>query len=158
MDNITSEQVLKRCIEKTLNAKIYLELFSLFISSNPDFKYNHSYLTDSIEPFINAISIIRKKSQNYKRLIDKLALQTPKNIKRTIVFDDLFEYKILKSVASDVQLIHVEKFRFDQFKEDEFVVKFIWEVNNVLKRSRIYRIKLKEKQKVITLWEAFLNN
>ena len=158
MDNITSELVLKRCIEKSLNAKNHLELFSFFISSNPDFKYNHSYLTDSIEPFVKAISIFRKKSQNFKTIIDKLALQTPKNIKRTIVFDDLFEYKIFKSVASDVQLIHVEKVRLDQFRDDEFVVKFIWEVNKVLKMSRIYRIKFKEKQKVIALWEAFLNN
>lgn len=45
-----------------------LKLFNEYISSNTDFKYNKTYLDDSVEDFANCINMFNKKKLFVKKL------------------------------------------------------------------------------------------
>lgn len=156
MKNNKREQLLKKCIEGDIDLRDNLELFTVFISSNPSFKYNQTYLSDSIGPFLKVIPILRKKFISFKKLAEKLANQTPFEFKGAIVFDSFFVFEINYSISSDFKFYNIDNFRLDNLKEDEFTVKFVWEANKDLKRTEIKKLDMRDKQKVVRHWTNFI--
>lgn len=115
-----------KLFEKSISEKDYIELFSLYISSNPDFKYNRTYLTDSIDIFFIAVSDLKQKISAINRIVSRIkkSLRIEKDI--SIVFDEFFEYKIKDFPESNFKIINPEKFRFDKVTMDDCIIRFIW--------------------------------
>ena len=53
--------------------KNILRLFNEYISSNKDFKYNKSYLDDSVEDFMNCVNTFKKKQKFVEEAKEKLS-------------------------------------------------------------------------------------
>lgn len=157
MKNSIQERVLRKCIEGDVDLRDNLELFTIFISSNPNFKYNKTYLSDSIDPFLYVVPILKRKFRFFKKLTDKLANQTYSEFDGAIIFDGIFEFRVNYSVASQVNFVNIENFRFDQIKEEEFTIKFVWNVNHDFQRTEIQKLNINDTRKIMRLWKHFIN-
>ena len=90
-------------VEADINKPI-LKLFNEFISSNRDFKYNKTYLDDSIEDFVNCVDVFKKK-QLYVEKIKKKLLRKYKHLQKwIIVIDNIF---MIDSSCKLILLTHV---------------------------------------------------
>lgn len=70
--------------------KNILRLFNEYISSNKDFKYNKSYLDDSVEDFINCVNTFKKKQKFVEEAKEKLSKKYKSLQKWIIIFDNIF--------------------------------------------------------------------
>lgn len=135
--------------------KDYLKLFCEFISSNPDFKYNSTYMTDSIEVFFNALTDIRQKIAAYKKIVSKIKRQIGTEKDLTIIFDEFFEYKIKDLPIEPFKIVNAGRFRFDKITKDDCIIRFICKIDDSIKKNEVYRINLNDKKKFDSLWEDF---
>lgn len=83
--------------------KDILFLFSAYISSNPNFKYNITYLTDSIDSFIKNYHLLRSKIEIYKEIVEYIKTINKSTYTIEVKFDDFMTYTINKqeTIASN---------------------------------------------------------
>lgn len=117
--NTTHNILLKR----VKNPKDILYLFSMYIASNPDFKYNYTYLTDSIDIFFEDYEKFRAKKEVFMEIINYIKAMTKKDYDIDIIFDYTFRYSILESTEIEV-VSENDNYKFDHMGDKSFVVKF----------------------------------
>lgn len=106
------------------NRKDLLYLFSMYIASNPDFKYNYTYLTDSIDPFLKDYAEFVAKRLVFLEIIDYVKIQTKDKYDIDVVFNSIFRFNILRSI--DIEVVSDDNsYQFDQMGNKSFIVKFI---------------------------------
>ncbi|MCX6237629.1 MAG: hypothetical protein NTY07_08755 [Bacteroidia bacterium] len=132
-----------------------LKLFCEFISSNPDFKYNRTYLTDSIDIFFDALTNIRQRIATFKRIVSRIKRHFEIEKDVSIVFDDFFEYNIKDFPVGHFRIINAERFRFDKVTKDDCIIRFIWKIEDSIKKNEVYHIDLNDKKNIDILWEDF---
>ncbi|MGE0088543.1 MAG: hypothetical protein AB7S50_03605 [Bacteroidales bacterium] len=102
---------LHNSLEKILNIlkngysdnKDLLYLFSTYIASNPDFKYNATYLTDSIDRFFLDCEIYETKKLIFEEVIKYLNSVNLSKFEIEIEFDSKFKYNTADN--SNLQVI-----------------------------------------------------
>ena len=67
-----------------------LQLFSIYISSIRDFKYNATYLTDSIATFKKSVEIFQNKKEKVQKFSENLIKKCSTPCDWFMVFDDVF--------------------------------------------------------------------
>lgn len=67
-----------------------LQIFSIYISSNRDFKYNTTYLIDSIANFKNIIETFRNKKERIIKFSESLSKNYVTPCDWIIILDDVF--------------------------------------------------------------------
>lgn len=102
---------LQKSFEKVLNIlnngykddKDLLYLFSSYIASNPDFKYNITYLTDSIDRFFLDYEIYETKKLIFEEVIKYINSINLSKFEIEIEFDSKFKYNT--DGSSNLQII-----------------------------------------------------
>jgi hypothetical protein len=119
-----------------------LYLFSFYISSNPDYKYNSTYLTDSIDDFNKAWNKFKAKHKVFKTIIQFVKSNTiskSKQIEIDIIFDSVLQYNTIKSTCLETFNDNFF-FLFSQMSNDSFSVKFICEISETDTVEYVYEI------------------
>ncbi len=88
-DLIYYEYINDLCDTDIVDEKL-LRLFSVYISSNRDFKYNATYLIDSIEKFKDNIAAFQRKREKVIRFAEILSKQYVTPCNWIIILDDVF--------------------------------------------------------------------
>lgn len=118
-----SLNVLKRGFR---NRQDLLYLFSFYIASNPDFKYNTTYLTDSIDSFFEDQECFKIKQNTFHNIIDYLKDQTKGKYEIEVVFDHVFKYNVNESQDLEVFNETNSPFSFYKLGEKSFMMKLIF--------------------------------
>jgi hypothetical protein len=107
------------------NRKDLLYLFSSYIASNPDFKYNSTYLTDSIDSFFEDQACFKAKQIVFYKIIDYLKKETEGKYEIEVVFDSVFKYNTFES--KDLEIINDSNntYYFNRMGEKLFILKLI---------------------------------
>lgn len=74
-----------------------LYLFSSYVASNPDFKYNVTYLTDQIDIFLADQSKYRSKIKIFKKVLDYTVSNGTRNHELDLFFDAKFHFNTATS-------------------------------------------------------------
>jgi len=106
------------------NSKDLLYLFSLYTASNPDFKYNSTYLTDSIDAFFEDYAKFRAKQLVFKKIIRYVKTKTKNEYDIEIIFDSTFRFEILSSTEIET-VSKNDIYKFDHMGDKSFIVKFL---------------------------------
>jgi hypothetical protein len=140
----------KEVLEKTKDMEFSKEnidqiirLFSIFLCSNSDFKYNQTYFTDSIDDFFHTIKIFQRKyaicSNSLNILLSCLdKYVNPPSIK--IIFDRIFMCHLSKNFNISI-LENVESFLF--FDIDNNNLLFQCETEDDIIHQYLFRISCK---------------
>lgn len=72
--------------------KDLLYIFSSYVASDPDFKYNDTYLTDQINSFFNDYIYFIEKRNVFNKIKDYIKHINQDNYKIEILFDESFYY------------------------------------------------------------------
>lgn len=156
--NLNKIEILKDFLERDM--KKPLELFSLFVTSNPDFKYNITYLTDQIRSFRESRLELEKRFSQFKKVINQIREDTPKEISGYLIFDNVFQYGINTDEEDRLEFINLDLFRFDKLDCDYYIVKFILGVKNNPEKIETYKIDQKKdtdiESKIKELWASFI--
>lgn len=157
-NNLNKIEILKDFLER--DKKNPLELFSLFVTSNPDFKYNITYLTDQIGSFRESRLELGKRFSQFKKVINQIREDTPKEISGYLIFDNVFQYGINTDEEDRLEFINLDLFRFDKLDCDYYIVKFILGDKNNPKKIETYKIDQKKETDIETkikeLWASFI--
>ncbi|MCL3782126.1 hypothetical protein EMN47_17195 [Prolixibacteraceae bacterium JC049] len=108
------------------NDKDLLFLFSSYIASNPDFKYNTTYLTDSIDLFFSDFEIYSQKKLIYEEIIKYLNILNSSKFEVEIEFDSKFKYNTKSSTSLETlsnNNTHNETFDFHKIGARRFAMK-----------------------------------
>jgi hypothetical protein len=125
-ENNQSLQISLNALQKGFkNRKDILYLFSSYVASNPDFKYNSTYLTDSIESFFEDRACFKAKQIVFYKIIEYLNEKTEGKYEIEVVFDSVFKYNTLYSKDLEVLIDSNSTFSFDRIGDKTFIVKFI---------------------------------
>lgn len=79
-----------------------LYLFSLYVATHPDFKYNLSYLTDLIQPFIEHSSEYKEKIRIFSQISNMAKERCINGFVFDLYFDDKFKFNTLLSNSLEV--------------------------------------------------------
>jgi hypothetical protein len=156
--NLNKIEILKDFLER--DKENPLELFSLFVTSNPDFKYNITYLTDQIGSFRKCSLELEKRFSQFKKVINQIREDTPKEISGYLIFDNVFQYGINTDEEDRLEFINLDLFRFDKFDNDYYILKFIF--GDVKNPEKIEAYKIDQKKdtdiesKIRELWASFI--
>ncbi len=118
------KDILQKSIDVTIdtNTQDILELFSIYLSSNVNFKYNQTYLTDSLDDFFSKVEIFREKYLICNESI-KLILKSVKSSEEIpnicLLFDNIFEYRI--PGIGKLIIINNEDFCYHEIKKNNIV-------------------------------------
>ncbi|WP_027338944.1 hypothetical protein [Halonatronum saccharophilum] len=122
--------------------KEIIKLFSFYlINTNQNYKYNESYLNESIEDFEELLNIILRKRNIIERMIEELKEQKIENLQEVIV-DELFLYKN-NSTSRDIEIFSEGNFYKVKDKRNIYI-ECIYQINNDKKTSNHYKFSLKE--------------
>jgi 5'-deoxynucleotidase YfbR-like HD superfamily hydrolase len=171
MDVIYYEKI-KKTLDLLLKSNVsiqdesLLHLFSYYINSNPDFKYNRTYLTDLILPFIESQNQLKEKYNLFKFIARNIAIKTPKKLDVTLVFDNLIKFIVTNSTISDSEYINLNNYRFDKIDTGNLIIKFIIGDIEDPKIIESYRLKIslneekvdksKLKKEIVEKWLEFI--
>lgn len=138
------QESLKTLLQHTVRGKILrkrdlLRLFAFYISSNPDFKYNITYLTDSILPFFSLQKELIDRYVTFEAVTEKIAKLTPEKVRATLVFDNFFRFSIVEKTILDCEFVNTDQYRFDKIDTKNYVIKFIIEDEKEQNRTETYR-------------------
>jgi len=111
-------------LKRVKNPKDLLYLFSMYIASNPDFKYNYTYLTDSIELFFDDYKKFSAKQVVFRKIIKHIKTKTNNEYDIDIIFDSTFRYNVLKSTEIET-VSENDLCRFDHIGDKSFIIKFL---------------------------------
>jgi hypothetical protein len=118
----SKEITLKSLIDNNSDIESVLYQFSNFISSNPDYKYNSTYLTDEITRFKNDKKVFIKKQAFLNSVVEQL--KNDKNADFSILFDNVFHYNLSIQKYVNEGIDNAEKFRFDLMGSKQIIVEF----------------------------------
>lgn len=139
------------------------EMFSLFIASNPDFKYNISYLIDQIELFKKSREELKDRFNHFEKTITLINKNTPDDLRCLLIFDNVFQYEINRNEEDRLTFINLDSYRFDRIDSKNYIVKFILGDKNDPERIATYKIDretntdIESKIAVKKLWSSFIN-
>ena len=152
-------RILKNFLERDMMTDS-LELFSLYISSNPDFKYNITYLTDQIESFKRSCFELNNRFYQFENLIIVIRSITPKGIRGYLIFDEIFKYGVNTDEDDYLELINLDSFRFDKIDKNNHIVKFILGDKNNPEKFETYKVDQKKdpdiSSKIKEHWATFI--
>lgn len=156
--NLNKIEILRDFLEK--DVKNPLKLFSLFISSNPDFKYNITYLTDQIETFKESRLELKNRFKQFENLIKVIRKVTPKEISGYLIFDKIFKYGVNTYEDDHLEFINLDSYRFDKIDSKNYFAKFILGDKNNPEKIETYKIDQKKEpdinSKIKELWTSFI--
>lgn len=113
-----TKKTIETLIGNITSGKDILYLFSSYIASNPDFKYNTTYLTDKIDSFLTGHSDYQEKYEHFDIVIDEISRLINGKYIIKVTFDKAFQFRLNKTITS--KKIDAEKgFRFDQIGSKE---------------------------------------
>ena len=121
--------------EKILRKQDLLRLFAFYIASNPDFKYNITYLTDSILPFFLSQKELVNRFTTFEAVTEKKAKLAPKELRAKKVLDDFFQFSIADKVVQDSEFVEINQYRFHKIDTSNYGVKFM--IENDIEQSKI---------------------
>lgn len=94
INDFDSKAVDSKIIDEGMNLSFYdgtlIKLFNLFLSSNPNYLYNKTYILDLLDKFKNNIDILKKKREVSKKLLNSFEALTFVNELCFAVIDDYF--------------------------------------------------------------------
>jgi hypothetical protein len=136
-----------------------LNLFSSYIASNPDFKYNTTYLTDSIQSFASDIEIFKIKFLIFKEIADKLHKVVKQKCFVNVIFDEIFLCDTKNNSSIEIITDNSNLFRFDTIGRKDCTIKLeyrkIENSNEAIEYiHRIDNIQLNNKEEI----ESVINN
>lgn len=108
--------------------KELLLLFSSYIASNPDFKYNTTYLTDSIDQFFIDYRMYSRKKLIFEDIINCLNSLNSSKLEIEIEFDSKFRYNTVSNSNLEIVLnnnTYVDSFDFHKIGSRQFPFKII---------------------------------
>lgn len=157
-NNSNKIEILKAFLEE--DKKNPLELFSLFVASNPDFKYNITYLTDQIGSFRESRLELEKRFSQFLKVINQIRKDAPKEISGYLIFDNVFQFGINTNKEDRLEFINLDLFRFDKLTRNCYLVKFILGDKNNPEKIETYKInQMKDtdiESKIKELWAFFI--
>lgn len=139
-------------LKKVKNQKDLLYLFSMYIATNPDFKYNYTYLTDSIDVFFEDYGKFSAKQTVFKKIIKYIKAKTKNEYDIDIIFDSVFRYSVLKSTEIET-VSENDLYKFDHLGDKSFIVKFL--INTPRNIEYVFEI---EKYDNIDEWKTKIDN
>lgn len=107
------------------NERDLLFLFSSYIASNPDFKYNTTYLTDSIEQFFQDYDRYSQKKLIFEEIINYINNNNTLNQEVEIEFDSKFTFNTKKNTALEILEYNYydDSFNFHEIGSQFFTLK-----------------------------------
>jgi hypothetical protein len=100
-----------------------LYLFSAYIASNPDFKYNLTYLTDSIDSFFQDQISFNDKQNVFYKVIDYIKEETLGKYKIEVIFDSVFKFNLYESTDLEILSENNSTFHFNRMGDKSFIMK-----------------------------------
>lgn len=140
MNNKTSikKSISRKPVEILINNPIIssetLFLFSSYISSNPNFKYNSTYLTDIIDVFSEDVAKFEIKIKKFEGIANEIYLRIKNRIKVDLIFDEVICFKMDQNNQC-IRKIYEEKidsFKLNEIGKKNFTIKFICEYEDNL--------------------------
>lgn len=137
------------------NERDLLFLFSSYIASNPNFKYNTTYLTDSIDKFFSDLEIYSHKKKIYEEIIDYLNKLNSSKYEIEVEFDSKFKYNTKSSTKLEVvsnSNIYNETCDFHKIGANKYVMKLV-----LIKSNKIEYTHLIDKDDKSIKWEEIVS-
>jgi len=130
-----------------------LNLFSSYIATNPDFKYNTTYLTDSIQCFASDIEIFKIKFLIFKEIADKLHKALKQKYFVNVIFDEIFLCDAKNNSSVEIITDNSNLFRFDSIGRKDCIIKLEYrKIENSIEAieyiHRIDNIQLNNKEEI----------
>ena len=111
---------------KRVEQETVVKLFAIYLSSNPDFKYNQTYFTDSIDDFFYRVNNFKNK-YSLCNLVVKSLLPCLDKYENKPIINVLFD-GFLKAQLPDDKIIKiidsVEHFRFYEISNEYLILSF----------------------------------
>jgi hypothetical protein len=156
---------LNKPLQKTLNIlkdgfktdKDLLYLFSSYVASNPNFKYNTTYLTDSIDHFLMDLELYSKKKTYFDEVIQYLQELNKSKFEIEILFDSKFRFNTIESDNLEVvkdTIIYNNSYDFHLIGSKDFSMKLI--LVKPIKIEYSYIIKIDSKPNL--QWKKMISN
>ncbi|MGE5410750.1 MAG: hypothetical protein ACM3MI_07305 [Clostridiales bacterium] len=101
-----------------------LFLFSLYVSSNPDFKYNTSYLTDSINSFKRDFQIYKNKLLLFNKIIEYSRSIVPPEYDVTLIFENKFKFNLISDSKLELYSLQEENLLF-KLEQEKVLLKLV---------------------------------
>lgn len=146
MDNKKTLDIIINGISKSENL---LYLFSSYVSSDANFKYNQTYLTDQIESFFFDYGIFEKKRDVFNEIIKYIKNISSNNLKIEILLDETFYYS---NIDNNERYI----INFALLKKNEFVLKLTLN-SPLIEYSHIVKSNIQGEFEWKTLVNNFIN-
>ena len=147
-------EILLKGFSKPIDSDI-LYLFSSFIASNPDFKYNITYLSDEISDFLRTLEGFKEK---YK-LFSKKIVDFHSNVKGKyiidVIFDEVFKFTIGNEIIESFCIDKNEHFPFYQLGKKNFTVRFVFN-QELVYLHEISNFEVEDQKEIDTLFEEFI--
>lgn len=126
--NLPSNKILSIIKEGYKDDKELLFLFSSYIASNPDFKYNTTYLTDSIDQFFIDYNMYSRKILIFEEIINYLNKLNSSKHEIEIEFDSKYRYST--NINLNLEIVkknntNVDPFDFHNIGSKQFLFKII---------------------------------
>ncbi len=161
LDNITEDN---NITDDKINNQDLLYIFCEFISSNPYFKYNGTYLRDSIVLFDEKISGFLEKKKIIKSFIDEISKKYESLYGWHLIIDNYYvitqdlKIKLLLDFnINDYINKYINEFNFSQYDTDFFLIRYLKiSIDEYTKTTCIEREVL-EKQKIKDIQEDNYN-
>ncbi|WP_304084702.1 hypothetical protein [Peptostreptococcus stomatis] len=161
LDNITEDN---NITDDKINNQDLLYIFCEFISSNPYFKYNGTYLRDSIVLFDEKISGFLEKKKIIKSFIDEISKKYESLYGWHLIIDNYYvitqdlKIKLLLDFnINDYINKYINEFNFSQYDTDFFLIRYLKiSIDEYTKTTFIEREVL-EKQKIKDIQEDNYN-
>lgn len=147
------ESIIQSLIQnETLSQGDILNLFSIYLTDNPNFKYNITYLTDSIPLFKKSIGVFSDKFFFYNEASNRLYELNNSNSIIDIYFDEIFKFSLNKGVKFELITANINNYKFTKTINDSFKVRF-----QSGKVSYIYEISRIKENGMAELEEKFID-
>lgn len=147
---------------KSIGNEYSLKLFAFYIASNPDFKYNITYLTDQISSFTKSSAELKLRFNHFEKIIAWVRKQTPKEKKGYLIFDNVFQFEVNIDEEDRLTFNNLNSYRFDKINSENYTVKFILGDKNDPQKIETYKInRMKDfdnesKIEIKELWASFI--
>lgn len=154
-------EILKDFLERDVRNP--LEMFSLFVTSNPDYKYNITYLTDQIKSFKESRLELKNRFIQFEEIVKRIRKLTPKEISGYLIFDKIFKYGVNINEDDHLEFINLDSYRFDKIDSKNYIVRFILGDKKDPEKIETYRIDretntdIESKIAIKKLWSSFIN-
>jgi len=161
-NNSANEDAIKRLIYPNNYAfeENLLFLFSSYIASNPNFKYNRTYLTDVIESFIQDVNSYRSEFIKISDILKMKILTISNSGNLTIYLDGIVKLKLENNmIKEDVDNSGKEiSFRFDKMGEKRHHLNLLYKGSYGISIEHSYTIDLSNNQQPEKVIDKYFEN